>query len=717
MKKAFPFFVIFLLCISARGQQQTPTAAASPEAEVVKITTKLVQFDFLVVDKDGAQVQGLKAEDFEVLQDGKPQKITNFSYINTATGQIFKLDKKSSAPPPPKVTSANAGRILTFIVDDGNCAVSNIGIRASREGIEKFIKEQMQSTDMVAIYQTRSGSSMFQQYTNNKEQLLKAARKIQWYPPTGSCSSSDGSFYAAARSNTYIKQSALGTTTNTAESESDRQTREHFEDAVRNNQIVGTLGVIRYVVQGLQRVSGRKVVFLLSDGMPFRDRSGDRLSAADVLRDLTDLSNRSSVIFNTIDSRGLFDETMIEARDEVYAQDNVLATDNIRNDRIRDVRESRAGLRYLADETGGTFYEGQNFLDKPIGQALKRETGYYLVGYEPTEETFKGKKFNKIEIKTNQPGLKIVSRSGFLGFTDEPAKPKQHKSADSELYEAIVAPLPRAGLNVHLTAYFVNSPESGSVVRSLVHLDGSEITFVDEKDGLKKAVFDVVAVTMDEKNKVVDEFTRTHTYKVDSAAIPTIIKNGLIYSTDVPIKKAGTYNFRVAVRDSTSKQLGSSSQIVEIPDLKKTKLFISALTVAQVDANGKFAIPTAVSPENALTLTISSAVPAIRRFKRGAILGYAYTIYNAQIDPASGEPRLSIQTKLYHDGQIVLEGTPQMAQLEKQADWVRIKDYSYLRLTPQIAPGDYALQIIVKDTLSNGKSATTSQWVDFEITE
>jgi hypothetical protein len=42
----------------------------------------------------------------------------------------------------------------------------------------------------------------------------------------------------------------------------------------------------------------------------------------------------------------------------------------------------------------------------------------------------------------------------------------------------------------------------------------------------------------------------------------------------------------------------------------------------------------------------------------------------------------------------------------------RISDYGYLRLQPEAPAGDYALQVVVRDTKSN---ETTSQWIDFEV--
>lgn len=721
MKKLLSSALLSLaLSLSTFGQ--TPKPSATPpvdvDGEVVKITTKLVQFDAVVTDKNGEQVKNLTVADFEILQDGKPQEITNFSYINTETPAlsspktVVKNGKNTILPPPVRVRPENGGRIITFIVDDGNCTASLIGMNAAQNALKKFVSEQMQPNDLTAIYRTRGGSSLLQQYTSDKNQLLRVARQIRWYPPAGSCGGSNGDFFEAARVDSTGKSSGQGT----FESDENRKSRERGEDSVRDNQTVGTIGVINYVVRGLGKVSGRKLVFLLSDGLPVRTREGNNRLAFDALRDLTDAANRASVVFNTIDVRGLFDPSAIGAGDDVSVRGEIdtakpSGTAKIAADRTAQVNNSRDGLFYLAEETGGRFYKDQNNLDVPIRRALSSEKGYYLIGYEPADGTFKAKNFNKIEIKLKRPDLKVSSRTGFLGRTDESLAPKK-RTGDSELYDAIIAPLPKAGLNVQLNAFFVNTPAGGNAVRALVHLNGGEITFTDEPNGFKKAIFDIVAVTLNEKNEVVDEFNRTHTFKIEAAAIPLIRQNGVIYTTDVPVKKAGNYNFRLAVRDVNSQTLGSAGQIIQVPDLKKSKIFLSGLSIGAVDENGKFVSPSAVKPENALSLANSTAVPAIRVFRPNTIAAYSYTLYNAQTNKASNQPKLTVQINLYRNGKLISEGKPQAAEPEKQADLTRINDFGYLQIKPGIEKGDYAVQIIVKDLLSN---ETTSQSIDFEI--
>src|SRR5688500_12629288 len=66
--------------------QQEP-APADADDEVVRITSNLVQFDAVVVDRQGRQVTDLRPEEFEVTLGGEPQQITNFSYVsNVAEG-------------------------------------------------------------------------------------------------------------------------------------------------------------------------------------------------------------------------------------------------------------------------------------------------------------------------------------------------------------------------------------------------------------------------------------------------------------------------------------------------------------------------------------------------------------------------------------------------------------------------------------------------------
>ena len=738
MKQLLSLLILFSLALSSvipiQAQQQEPTAAD----DVVRISTKLVQIDAVVTDKNGNPITDLGMSDFEVLQDGKSQQVVSVSYVNTdtpspvagktAAPKPAKTDQSTPAP-PSRVSAANAARILTFVVDDGSCAASRVGMLATQEALQKFVTEQMRPDDLVAIYQTRSGSSILQQYTSDKAQLLRVVKKVRWYPARGICANdAGGDFYDRAQVTGGTKFRA-----NPVEFESDAEkaNRVNTANRLRDNQVVGLVGVLRYITRGLQRVPGRKTVFLFSDGIPLLAQDSVQRGAPNTtpivtlrqgesggaMRDLIDFANRASVVFNTIDVRGLQapGASAADDFDNVVGRGgtgNIQATSIVQASREAATLSDHSGMNYLADETGGRFYTNMNNLDIPVRRALALEKGYYLIGYQPEADTFKSKKFNSIEIKVKRPDVNVRARSGFLGVTDEELRPKK-RSGDSELYEAIAAPLPKAGLNVHLTAFFANTPADGSFVRTQFHLDGERLTFADEPNGMKKGVFDVVAVTLNEKNEVVDEFNRTHTIRFPAAHIDAITSNGLIYTADIPVKKPGAYNFRVALRDASSRQMGSAGQQIEVPDLKKSRLLLSGLTVGEVELqNGKPVMPADEKPQNGFSLVASVSHPAIRRFRPGSILGYSYKIYNAELDKATRQPGLMVQVRLYKDGEVVTDGKPQALQLEQQTDVTRIADYGYLRLQPELVPGDYALQIVISDPKTK---ETSSQWIDFEV--
>lgn len=707
------------LAFSLGVSAQTPTPTPQNDVDdVVKITTKLVQVDVVVTDKKGNQVRDLRAADFELLQDGKAQKITGVTYVPIDSAQVTNTvtasgeKPKNGVPPPPARRGAGeGGRLIALVVDDGSCAASIWGIESARDGIKRFINEQMLPDDLVSIYRTRAGSAVNQQYTSDKALLLKAVEKIRWYPAQGGCGNDDGSFTEKGVRGRADGVNSIDTVGQ--ESATEKANREYREDAVANNQIVGSLGVINYAIRGLERSPGRKIMFLFSDSLAFRNRKNETLSARDAMRSVTDAANRAGVVVNTVSLRGADTPYTVEAKDDVDVKTG--SSGGLTGARAAAAEKAKEGLSVLAYDTGGSFYQGSDRLNVAMDDVLKRETGYYLLAYEPAEGSFKDKKFNQIEVNVKIPDLKVNYRAGYIGVPDAEVVKRKSKSTESDLYDAIASPLPKAGLNVDLSAFFGNSAQTGNYVRSLVHIDGSALLFTDEPNGQKKAVLDIVAVTMNEKNEVIDDFNRTHTLKFDPATAERIARDGLTYSTDVAVKNPGSYTFRVAVRDGNSKQIGSSSQVVQIPDLKRSDIFLSGVSIAGVDDKGNFEKLGPTTAETAIGLPASSAVPSIRRFKRGSIVAYSYSIYNARLDKTTNQPKITLQVNLYKDGKLIAEGAPSPWKPENQTDLTRISDFGYMQLS-QTEPGEYALQLIVRDTLG-GKEAVSSQWIDFDVVD
>jgi VWFA-related protein len=702
---AFLFFSVFL-SIDVDAQNPTPEQTTD-ESEVVRVSSDLVLVDALVLDKSGKQVTDLTPDDFELFQDGKPQKITNFTYVNSenppatiAAGSSKTKTDKKSLPVPPVSLRAGRGRIITFVVDDGNCLATIEGTSNIRNAVKKFIDEQMLPDDRVAIYRTRGGSSLLQMYTSNKEALRRVVDKVIWLP------SGCGTAFDPYRENSIANGNQ---TAGTLGNPNDKDARKSNEDRERQNRVIGSIGVLGFVIDRLKNLPERKVVFLLSEGI--LANFGTR--ANDALRELADKATRASVVVNTVNAKALQEPGFLSAQDEVLPgiTGGADQTTQLRADREEEERALGAGLAYLSYTTGGRYVSNQNYLEKQIKEILDAEKGYYLLGYQPDDETFKGKDFHRIEIRLKRPELKVSSRKGFYGRADVKNAVKS-KTAESPLYQAISSPLRENGMDIRLTTLVGGDSKSGNYIRAIFHVKGQDLTFTDEADGAKRVVLDVVAVALDEKGKPVEEFNRSYPIRIPKQGVETVMRNGLDYSTDIPVQKPGFYSFRLAVRDNNSKRLGSAGDFVEIPDPKKTDLFMSGLITTAVTNDGKPLLPKSRPVDAAFTPVFMNSIPSIRQYSAGAALAYSFSVSNAAPDSSTKQPKLTRQIRVFKNGKPLIEGKETPVEIAGGSDASHVESYGFMKLNPDIEPGEYFLQIIVRDTIAN---KITSQWIDFEI--
>ncbi len=266
-------------------------------------------------------------------------------------------------------------------------------------------------------------------------------------------------------------------------------------------------------------------------------------------------------------------------------------------------------------------------------------------------------------------------------------------------------------------------------MRSLVHIEARDLTFTEEADGWHKAVFDILAVTFGDNGTIVDELSRTHTVRIRGESYRRALEDGLVFILTVPVKKPGAYQLRTALRDVSSERVGSASQFIEVPNIGKNRLTLSGIIVSGSDpavkrgatANKDNESSTAATPdaqankEEESTNSDPQAGPAVRRFRRGMVLGYGYAVYNATLDKGSARPQIQIQMRLFRDGKEVFTGRVQPFDASDQTDLKRLMAGGALQLGTEMIPGEYILQVIVTDPLAKEKYRTATQWIDFEI--
>jgi VWFA-related protein len=671
------------------------TESQAPPETVIRINVNLVQVDANVTDNRGNSVTDLKAGDFEILQDGKPQAITNFSYINiqpdavaAAPTRIAPAKGGAPAPPPTTLKMDQVRRTIALVVDD--LGLSFAGTVYVRNALKKFVDQEMQPGDLVAIVRTGAGIGALQSFTADKRQLYAAIDRVK--------------FNAFGRVGVSSFQ-PLGS-------------GPHADPEEASIMSAGTLGAIRYVVGGLREVPGRKSVVLFSENLQlFIGRDTDP-RVMDEVRRLTDAANRSSVVIYSIDPRGLQTYNLTAADNTAGMSPRQIA--RVPMQRATQVFRSQDGLVQLADQTGGLFLHDTNDISGALHKVMVDSQGYYLIGYHPDAGTFDAKtgqpKYHRIQVRVKRPGLHVRSRNGFLGTSDREVMPVA-RTPQQQILHALTSPFNSGTIPVRLTGLFSYAGKTGSYLNSMLYIDAKALKFEDEPDDWHKAVLEIVAVTFGDNGQAVDETGKTYTLRLPGDLYRQALRTGFVYTMHHVVKKPGAYQLRVALRDSMSQQLGSASQFVEVPDVHKGHLTLSSLVVREDDDTAP-AKPPAQGESPAVAEGHSTdnpdGGPAVRIFRRGTGLMYVCQVLNAQTAQGN-QTELELHTRLFHGGNQIYEGKPMPLDTKSQPDPKSLIAGGAMKLGAGMTPGDYVLQVIVTDKLARDKYATTAQSMDFEI--
>ncbi|HEY3134840.1 MAG TPA: VWA domain-containing protein [Blastocatellia bacterium] len=739
-------FVGLSLVLGAFGQQPQQPAASGTQRqqeqsarknqdEIVRISVTLVQVDVSVTDKKGRPVTDLRSEDFEIYEDGKRQQITNFSYISperfgateASPPAQSRIAKNPPLSPPVRLRPDQVRRTIALVVDDLTLTVESAPF--VRQALKKFVDEQMQPGDLVAIIRTGAGIGALQMFTADKRILYAATERVRWSP-----SSSTLYTFAPVQTNAVNPNSIaeiLHQETRTSQADALTKVPERVTDELdRFRQEVfsiGTLGALHFVVRALKDLPGRKSVVLFSEGLRIYNREQSVLRVRDALNNLTDLANRSSAVIYTMDAKGLQPLTMTAADDltgdfgAVDDQVKWLSEPRAYTAQRRDeFFESQEGLNYLAQQTGGFFVRNTNDLNGGIRRALKDQESYYLIGFVPEESTFRRDRirgFHHLKVKVNRPDVRVRTRSGFFGISDEEDRSLQ-KTLGQTLLMALASPFNSGDIELRLTSMLGVDPQKGPFVSSLLHIGAKGLTFAPEANGQRKASFEVAAFTFGDNGRVIDQSIRGYTIHMTEREYEHTLKAGIFYRVNLPIKKPGAYQLRTAVRDTASLKLGSANQFIEVPDLKKNMLTLSGLIVRGEplqNASAHTAAQITSTTEGKLEEENPEASPAVRRFTSGMALEYACVVYKARLNKATGRPQLETQLRLFREGQQLFVGKVNSFDPAQQKDFSKLVVGGSLLLGKELLPGEYALQVTVTDKLAREESRIASQWIDFDI--
>jgi VWFA-related protein len=287
-----------------------------------------------------------------------------------------------------------------------------------RRQLRKFIDEQLNPNDLIAIIRTSHARRELPHFTNDRSRINQA-----WEQVKGNQCNRVG-----VKPMPRIGDNAsVGCGTGVAS----------FAESISS---------LRAIVTALGQVPGRKSMIIFSDDTPLREDetlargSSSVLQAGDStmkdshnynsgLKRLAEMAIRSSVVIYGINASGL-QVTSLTGADATPrpmvsgSSGNGLFVKQLR-DRSKLIQSRRDGANLIAKETGGFLVHDQN--DFQLDKILEEQDGYYLIGYRPSTETF-NKQFHKLKARVKKGGFEVRTRSGFFGMSEEEAKQLQEAS-------------------------------------------------------------------------------------------------------------------------------------------------------------------------------------------------------------------------------------------------------------------------------------------------
>ena len=725
---------------AASGQQPAAPAADAQRPDIVfTVTSTLVQVDAVVTDSKGHHITDLKPEDFQVFEDGQLQKLTHFSYVQVTPERKAAPEPKAAGPKPSRngvselppaplaqIRPEDVRRTIVLMVDDlGLSFESMANVRSS---LRKFVNQQMQPGDLVAICRTGAGSGALQQFTVDKRVLLSVIDGLRF---------NFNGRYGLSYFDPYGKYSELAETIGGRGLGTPNGAPGSLDVSydVENNAIstVGTIGAVNYIVAALRDLPGRKSIVLFSDGLqlfeagsfpqmkgPGTQAVAPSSGAYDValreLRRLIDRANRSGTVIYTMQAAGL--QTLQPDAGDKAPLDQVQTTgpgqevfgsqyaESVLNGMThvgalggRDVLNNiqQQSLSYLADRTGGLAYENGNDLNWGLDRVLDDQAGYYLLGYHPPDSTLNSKNsrsdFHRIQVKVTRAGLHVRSRSGFFGETDEQTLPKFTTPLE-QLHAAMLSPFHSSGVGLRLTALYAEVPKVGPVVRNLLRINASDLAWQRDDHGTDWARILLVAVATGASDQPLARVSRSFDVRSPAGKMIETMRDGALYTLDVPVPKRGAYQIRVAVRDEATASIGSATQFIQIPDLKKRGFALASVILQNGDQSNQPGLP--------------GIAATLRQFQRGGSLEFLCAVENGH--KKGPEVDLATRVRVLRDGKEVYSAPARLIDVPGSGRAV----FGALKLADSMTPGDYDLQVIAAER-NGGKGAAAGQWTDFTV--
>lgn len=535
------------------GQGNTvPAPNSAPQTPVFHASSRLVVVDVIATNGKGEAVSGLTAHDFTVLEDGRPQKIADFS---------ARIDPKAPAlglrpvqlPPNQFTNIVIAQRIdrpITIILLD-TLNTTGTDQAVARQEMIRFLK-RLPPGERISLFALGTRLRMMQGFSGDSQTLIRAATAL-------TAKTSPHLVTEADREDNAVTVDALTAGLDGASAEAVRDSLERAmsqEEAFKGTErMETTLNAINALTRAVGGYPGRKTLLWLSADFPFR--LGPDFASHGLEHFMRDYSEEikhtqaaladAQIAVYPIDVRGLATIGLKASSSHDIKIDDL-------NRQSAELYDSHAAMNDIARETGGEAYYNTNDIRGSMSQAVADETKYYTLAYVPDNHEWNGK-YRKIEVKAAK-GLHLSYRRGYF------ATEKKELSEDEsrQLFVTAMQPYLPEYTMVLMKVKVLPPDATSKLVRIDYAVNARDVSFSDPGDRHEHAVLDFLATAWDKNNQDAGHSGKTVRAALSPQNYAQVMQTGIPLHQELDLKP-GTYTLRLGVVDRGSQRIGT----VDVP--------------------------------------------------------------------------------------------------------------------------------------------------------
>ncbi|HET9183547.1 MAG TPA: VWA domain-containing protein [Candidatus Angelobacter sp.] len=547
--------VLFLgsaFAASSESQQKSQDqSSAGNIPSRVSVGSNMVLVPVVVAGKHGKHIVGLTANDFELREDGKIRKISNFEEVVADVTPV-----KSAAPAPGsftnEISAAHPKKLEIILVDLLNTPFSE---RAeARKGLLKFLSQSADPDTLMALMVLSSNQlTMVHNFSESPSVLVDAIQKLQ--APVGSHDSptlntNGGNVNAEAKQlSTILAGEAANPELPSFGILKLHEDQAKADVSQQDQEGLMTLEAMQQIAQYFTALPGRKSLLWASTGFrfnsvtPWMSRSSNPYDWQHTVRML----QNANIAVYPVDLSGV----------GLAGQGDLTSHGKIRMTTMGQLSDplvaNHQTMEFAADSTGGKALYNSNNTAELLQEARQDSAEYYMLSFYAGSKEKDG--WHKLSVRVDQEGARVRARSGYL-FVRPDHVAKSSRQADELM--ALASALPSTALP--LRGQWQQVERAGDKRKahfSVFLLPGG----VAIENGQINVDFLIAAFNL--KGKEVARIGQNVERNLAADAVAQIKSEGIGYANALSLAP-GEYDVHFVVRDNLTGRLGSISTLVAV---------------------------------------------------------------------------------------------------------------------------------------------------------